>query len=60
MPDRSCSSDLDIWPSWVLEERLRDMARWRSSSDSLMWSASRNSWGGLVAMVVVVVNEETC
>jgi hypothetical protein len=56
MPDRNCSSDLDIWPSWLLDGRLSDRARWRSSRESLMWSASRNSCGGLVAMAAVVVD----
>jgi hypothetical protein len=54
MPDRSCSRDLEIWPSWLFDGRFSDKARWRSSSESLMWSASRNSWGGLVAMMAVV------
>jgi hypothetical protein len=52
MPARSCSSDRAIWASWLLGERLSEMARWRSSRDSLMWSASRNSCGGLVAIVI--------
>jgi hypothetical protein len=54
MPDRSCSRDLEIWPSWLFDGRFSDKARWRSSNESLMWSASRNSWGGLVAMTAVV------
>jgi hypothetical protein len=54
MPDRNCSSDLEIWASWALGERLSDMARCRSSKDSLMWSDRRNSCGGLVAIVTIV------
>jgi hypothetical protein len=64
MPERNCSRDREICASWALGERLSDMARWRSSSESLMWSDKRNNCGGLVAiatteaggiMVVVVV-----
>lgn len=55
MPERNCSRDLEIWPSWLLEGRFSDRARCRSSSESLMWSARRNSWGGLVVIVVVLV-----
>jgi hypothetical protein len=54
MPERNCSSEREIWPSWLLEGRLRERARWRSSSESLMWSARRKSCGGLVAMMAVV------
>ena len=54
MPERNCSRDREIWPSWLLEGRLRERARWRSSRESLMWSARRKSCGGLVAMVAVV------
>lgn len=43
-----------MWPSWVLGERLRDMARCRSRRESLMWSARRKSCGGFVDMVEVV------
>lgn len=50
MPDRNCSMDREICPSWLLGERLREMARCRSSRDSLMWSARRKSCGGLVAI----------
>lgn len=55
MPDRNCSNDLEMWASWLVEGRLSDMALCRSSSDSLMWSANRNSCGGLVAIAVVKV-----
>ena len=48
MPERSESSDRDIWTSCELEARLSETARCRSSSESLMWSASRKSWGGFV------------
>jgi hypothetical protein len=52
MPDLSCSSERDIWASWLLEGRFRDTARCRSSRESLMWSANRKSCGGLVVMVL--------
>lgn len=52
MPERSCSRDREIWASWLVEGRFSDMARWRSSNDSLMWSDSRNNCGGLVAMAM--------
>jgi len=55
MPERRESSDRDIWPSWVLGERSREMARWRSSNESLMWSASRKSWAGFVDIAGSVV-----
>ena len=55
MPDRNCSREREIWPSWLLEGRLRERARWRSSRESLIWSAKRNNWGGLVAMAAAVV-----
>jgi hypothetical protein len=53
MPERRVSSDRDIWPSCVFGERLSEMARWRSRSESLMWSARRNSWGGFVVDMAV-------
>lgn len=52
MPEESDSSEREIWPSWVFGERFRDTARWRSRSDSLMWSARRNSWAGLAVAIV--------
>ena len=54
MPERSCSREREICASWLVEGRFRDTARWRSSSESLMWSARRKSCGGLVAMVADV------
>ena len=41
MPSRIDSRDRDMWPSWELGSRFRDMARWRSRSESLMWSANK-------------------
>lgn len=32
--------------SWEVGERFREMARWRSRRESLMWSARRKSWDG--------------
>lgn len=46
-PSRNCSSDRDRWPSCVSLSRLRLWARWRSSRESLTWSARRKSWFGL-------------
>lgn len=40
-PSRNCSRDRDMWPSCESLWRLRAWALLRSSSDSLMWSASR-------------------
>ena len=41
MPSRIESRDREMWPSWELGSRLREMARWRSSRESLIWSARR-------------------
>ena len=38
-------------PSWELGSRFKEIARCRSSRESLMWSARRKSWDEL-AMVV--------
>jgi hypothetical protein len=38
-----------------LGERLREMARWRSRRESLMWSERRNSWEGFVPAMVHVI-----
>jgi hypothetical protein len=47
MPSRKDSSERAIWLSWLgLESRFRDMARWRSSRESLMWSERRKSCEG--------------
>lgn len=54
IPERNCSSEREIWPSWLFGERFREMARCRSSNESLMWSASRKSCGGFVDMLGVV------
>lgn len=32
--------------SWEVGVRFREMARWRSRRESLMWSARRKSWDG--------------
>jgi len=55
MPERNCSSDREICASWLVDGRLSETARCRSSSDNLMWSARRNSCGGLVAIAMVGV-----
>lgn len=52
MPSRKDSRDLEMWPSWELGWRFRDIARCRSSSESLMWSAKRYSCDGF-AMVLL-------
>jgi hypothetical protein len=58
MPEHSVSSERDIWPSWVLGDRLSEMALWRSRRESLMWSARRNSCGGLVVDMAAGVEME--
>lgn len=40
---RKDSSDREMWPSWEFGSRFREMARCRSSRESLMWSARRKS-----------------
>jgi hypothetical protein len=53
-PARRDSSDRVMGPSvLLLEGSLRDCARWRSRSESLMWSARRKSWCGDVDMIAV-------
>ena len=37
-------------PSWELGSRFREIARCRSSRESLMWSARRKSWDGLAML----------
>lgn len=46
-PARKDSRDLDMCPSCEFGSRFREIARCRSRSDSLMWSARRKSWLGL-------------
>jgi hypothetical protein len=58
MPERSVSRERDIWPSWVLGDRLSEMALWRSRRESLMWSARRNSCGGFVVDMAAGVEME--
>ena len=53
MPDCSWSKEREIWPSLELGSRFRDMARWRSSRESLMWSASRNNCDALVVAILL-------
>lgn len=43
MPERSDSRERVICASCEVGERLREMARWRSRRDSLIWSASSRS-----------------
>ena len=38
-------------PSWKLGSRFKEIARCRSSRESLMWSARRKSWDVLAMMV---------
>jgi hypothetical protein len=45
-PSRRESSDRDMWPSWELGSRFKEMARWRSRRESLIWSARRKSCDG--------------
>jgi hypothetical protein len=53
-PARRDSSERVMGPSvLLLEGSLRDCARWRSRSESLMWSARRKSWCGDVDMIAV-------
>jgi len=51
-PARKDSSDRVIGPSLV-DGSFSETARWRSSSESLMWSARRKSWCGDVDMVCI-------
>ena len=51
-PARKDSSDRVMGPSLV-EGSFSETARWRSSSESLMWSARRKSWCGDVDMVCI-------
>lgn len=46
-PARKDSREREMWPSWEFGSRFREMARWRSRRESLMWSARRKSWFGL-------------
>jgi hypothetical protein len=50
-PSRMDSRDFDICPSWEFGSRFNDMARCRSRSESLIWSASRKSWFGFDMVV---------
>ena len=50
MPDSSWEREREVWLSCEDWSMLRVMARWRSRRESLMWSARRKSWDGLVDM----------
>lgn len=45
-PSFSESSEREMWPSCEVGSSLSDIARCRSSKDSLMWSARRKYWLG--------------
>ena len=51
IPSRIESSERDMVLSWELGSRFREIARWRSRRESLMWSARRKSWDGLAMFV---------
>ena len=52
MPSRIESRDREMWPSWELGSRFREIARWRSRSESFMWSARRYSCDGFAMLKV--------
>ena len=47
--------DLEISASWVFGSRFSDMALWRSSRDSLTWSASSKSCDKLAIVAILIV-----
>jgi len=58
-PSRRESKERDMWPSCEVGSRFREMARWRSRRESLMWSARRKYWFGL-AMLLLGLGMELC
>ena len=50
IPSRIDSRERDMVLSWELGSRFSEIARCRSSRESLMWSARRKSWDGLAML----------
>lgn len=57
MPERKDSRERVMCASWEVGVRFREIARWRSRRESLMWSAKRNSWDGFD---IVAENSALC